>query len=91
MNKREMKAVTDFDVKISGGRADPVVYASYKYWEIAGELAWRHVDRLEAQRTARWAAYAKVGEKCEIKNIEPNVIVEIIERNIDEKSRKTFY
>ena len=66
MPKPEPQPVYILHFKDQTGEQKPFRLASWKYWEILGELIWRKIDRLQAIDAAKWASKAKPGEKYRI-------------------------
>lgn len=65
----------DTMIYIYGGRGGATVnFASYKYWEIIGELIFKGVERMEAYDAGKWAKRATVGE---VKHLSHNVTMKV--------------
>ena len=51
----------------SPGYKKSVVFETWRYWEIVGELIFRSADRLEAYEAARWCGrFARPGDRREL-------------------------
>ena len=55
----------------------PVRFECWRYWEIVGELIFRHADRQDAYDAARWCGrFAKSGDRRELL---PDITMEVSE------------